>query len=321
MVTIDTEEDDWGTYHPFGASVENIARLRELKPLWDRYGVRPTYLVNHPPMADRKSARILADLAADGTGEFGVHCHPWNSPPLTETDGPPITMMNRLSEEENHAKLLHLTDCFSEMFCVRPRSFRAGRWGLGASVSRALLRLGYDVDSSVSPFVDWSPEGGPDYSRSGQVPYFINPSDPLSPARDGAMVEVPTSVGFLWGPQGLAASVREALENSPAARMKIVGLLDLMGPLAKRWLSPETSTLREMIRLSRALVHSGVRVLDFTFHSPSLLPGATPFVPGEPEKARLLGRIQAFLDYCYRQGYRFATLSEVADSVRTEKAL
>ena len=321
MVTIDTEEDNWGTYFQDGASLASIDRLEELRPLWERYGVRPTYFVNHPPMANRHSAEILAELAAGGAGELGVHCHPWNSPPFKKSFEPPVTMMNRLSDEENHGKLAHLTGLFTDVFQFRPRSFRAGRWGLGPSVARPLSLLGYEVDASVSPFMDWSADGGPDFSRALQIPYRFDPNDPLSPELEGSLVEVPTSIGFLWGPQRLSASTRAILERSPAARLKIVGLLDVFGPLTKRWLSPETSTTREMIRLTKALVRSGVRALDFTFHSPSLLPGATPFVKSEEGRVRFIQRIRSFLEFCSQQGFEFLTITEVAEAVTAGEAL
>ena len=45
-VSIDTEEDDWGSYVRGGTSTANIESLMELQDLFDRWGARPTYLVN-----------------------------------------------------------------------------------------------------------------------------------------------------------------------------------------------------------------------------------------------------------------------------------
>ena len=319
LVTIDTEEDDWWFRSHSEVSVENIRCLTELRAVWERFGVRPTYFVNYLPLASRHSAEVLTEIAQAGDCEMGGHCHPWTTPPLREVDGPgpPVTMMNRISDEENHDKLSRLTDLFMEVFRFRPNSFRAGRWGFGPSVARPLRDLGFTVDASVSPLLDWEPIGGPDYSRSRQVPYRFDPDDPFTPVEEGSMTEVPTSVGFLWGFHRLSGSVRTHLERSPARHLKITGLLDTLGPLARRWLSPETSSIREMTRLSKALVRSGVRVLDLTFHSSTLLPGATPFVRNEADKKRFLGKIETFIEFCSQQGFNFATVSEVADEIRT----
>jgi len=311
LVSIDTEEDDWAKYELRGSPVENIELLPEFQSLWDRYGARPTYFVNYPPLESDRAASVLAELSRDTSCEMALHCHPWNTPPQEETEGRPETMMYRLSREENRQKLDTLARLYRERLQADPVSFRAGRWGFGPSVAGALMDLGVRVDSSVSPFVDWTSFGGPDFSGAPQRPYRFHPDRPLSPALDGPMVEVPTSVGYLRGNQALAASVRAWLEKSAVRHLKVVGVLDVTGMLARRWLSPEISTDREMIQLARALVSSGARILDLTFHSSSLLPGATPFVRSQREKEEFVARIEAFLEFCADEGFQFATVGQV----------
>jgi hypothetical protein len=317
IVTIDTEEDDWGSYRPAGASVENIRLLPELLPLWERFGARPTYFVNYPPMASSEASRILRLLAMEGRCEMGVHCHPWNTPPLAGEEEIAESMMCRLPEEVNHAKLCVLGDLFQAHFHSRPRAFRAGRWGFGPSVARPLVHLGYEGDFSVSPFMDWTSIGGPDYTRAPRRPYRFEPEEPFRAAKEGSLVEVPTSTGFLRGPQSSSAVLRRALERSCLARVKVVGALDSLGLLARRWISPENTSGTDMVRLANTLVRSGFQVLDMTFHSPTLLPGATPFVHDERDKGRLLRRIERFLEFCRQQEFVFATASEVAAAVRS----
>lgn len=319
MVTIDTEEDDWGSYRPTGASVENIRRLEGLTELWERFGARPTYFVNYPPMDSPGASEVLRTLATGTPCEMGVHCHPWNTPPLAGGSEEPPSMMNRLSEEENEAKLRVLTQRFTELFGTRPRVFRAGRWGFGPSVARPLHKLGFEADFSVSPYMDWSGIDGPDYSEASPVPYRFEPSSPFVPRSDGPLVEVPTSVGYLRGPQGFSGRARQALERSPLARWKVVGVLDTLGLLARRWISPETSSAGEMVRLAATLARSGFKVLDLTFHSSTLHPGLTPFVKTESERRRFLARIEKFLAYCSREGFRFSTAGEVAAAVKEQE--
>jgi len=88
----------------------------------------------------------------------------------------------------------------------------------------------------------------------------------------------------------------------------MVGILDRLGLAALRWLSPEVATGPEMIRLARTLVAGGVRFLNFTFHSPTLVPGLTPFVRSEADLRAFLGRIEQFLDFARSHGFRFAPL-------------
>jgi hypothetical protein len=50
----------------------------------------------------------------------------------------------------------NLHKAFVARFGVTPVSFRAGRWAFGPAVARSIQDLGYRVDSSVIPLVDWS---------------------------------------------------------------------------------------------------------------------------------------------------------------------
>ncbi len=202
---------------------------------------------------------------------------------------------------------------------VRPTSFRAGKWGFGTTVALALQQEGYRVDSSVTPFIDWTRHGGPNFSQAPKRPYRFHPARPLVPDPSGPMIEIPTTIGFLRGTQAAAGRWRRRLERGVAARLGVVGVLDLTGILTKRWLSPEGSSGREMVRLANTCVAGGAKVLVLSLHSSTLLPGATPFVATAADRHRFLAAIDAFLEYCTDRGFRFATLSEAAEA--SERAL
>lgn len=321
LVSIDTEEDNWGMWGKDGATVDNIQHLVELQEYFDKWGARPTYLVNRPPLMDSESVAVLAEIAQHEGVEIGVHCHPWNTPPHTGA-GFENSMMCNLPVEVNRAKIKEvLTRIISELG-VDPVSFRAGRWGFGPTVSRALAEEGIFIDCSVTPFLDWTSEGGPDYSQAELNPYRFSPDEPLAIDTAGEMIELPTTVGFLHGNHHRLSILRHRLERSPAARLKLVGLVDLSGLMTRRWLSPEQSTLDEMISLTKAVVGSGSTVLQMTLHSCSLLAGATPFVHDEDDRRAFLRRIDDYLRFCSESGYEFATITETAADIRgDEKAL
>ena len=310
-VTIDTEEDDWGSYHQHDPSTKNIAHLDELQDIFDRWGVRPTYLVNHPPLVNRKAVGVLGSLASRESVEIGAHCHPWNTPPIF-ADRPTSSMMHQLSREENRSKLREIRRRLLVELGIEPNSFRAGRWALGPTVAEPLVELGFEIDCSVIPFMDWSTVGGPDYSNAPHRPYRFDPAHPLRPAAAGRLIELPATVAFLAGRNRPQARIRSWLERGLIRHTKIVGVLDRMGILERRELSPETSSSESMIRLSDAWVSSGESFLQMTFHSCSLLPGSTPFVRTDQERARLLLSVENFLRYCQTSGFRFRTLSEAA---------
>ena len=315
-ITIDTEEDNWGAYSWEGATVRNIQELPRVQDVFDRYGAKPTYLVNYAPLVSADSVRVLGDLASREDIEIGAHCHPWNTPPETP-GGVDNSWMFRFSEAVNRAKIEVVRDrCVGELG-VRPRSFRAGRWGMGPTVTNALHAAGFCIDCSVSPFIDWSHDGGPDYSEATHTPYRFDPGAPLSPADEGVMVQLPTTIGFLRGDPRRSARRRRWLESSALARLKVVGVGDRLGLLARRWLSPESSTGSEMVRLVDAtLGPTHADFLQLTFHSCTLLPGTTPFVGDESDRDRFLAWIDEVLAHLQGLGARFATLAEVDSSMR-----
>jgi hypothetical protein len=311
-VSIDTEEDDWGRYDETRPSTKNISHLPELQDLFDRWGVRTTYFVNRPPLVDSTSSAVLAALAERNDLEIGGHCHPWNTPPIQA--GAP-SMMSALSYEQNIAKIREITKRIYEELGVLPASFRCGRWALGPTVSRALHDCGYVVDSSVTPLLDWTASGGPDFTMAPRRPYRFAPHDPLEPSPHGTMVEVPATVGFLRGGQDRMATLRRRLTAGPLRHLRLLGLLDRMGIMRRRRLSPEGATAAEMVRLTEALAQAGEPVVGITFHSCTLLPGATPYVRSEAERRAFLGRLNTVLGHCHQQGYRYMTVFEAATAV------
>jgi hypothetical protein len=319
VVSIDTEEDDWGSYKETGATVRNIVLLPTLQARLDRWDVRPTYFVNYPPLTEPAAVSVLRDLSRRSDLEIGTHCHIWNTPPYTGA-GESRSMMWRFPVEVLRAKLLSLTDAIESHLGVHPVAFRSGKWSFGPTVAEALHEEGYEIDSSVTPFIDWSRDGGPDFSTAPQHPYRFHPQRPQKPDDTGTMLEIPTTIGFLRGRQERSARWRRLLENGVSARFGVVGILDRSGLLAKRWLSPESSTGPEMIRLAQACVDAGARVLVVSLHSSVLLPGATPVVADEADRERLLAALDTFLAFCTEARYEFATMSAAHQEASWERA-
>ena len=304
FVTVDTEEDNWGDYSCRSPSVSNVTMLPALQALCDRYGVVPTYLANWPVVAGDSSRDVLRELAGDGRCEIGTHVHPWNTPPVIEETGPRHSMLCNLPDELIASKLSGLHSLMIERLRATPVSFRAGRWGFSRAVAETLLKLGYRVDSSVSPFVDWTAAFGPDYRAAPTHAYRFRPAHPLQPAGGGDLVEIPATIGFLGARPQLGMRLRAWAFRPLPRRLRMVGVLDRLGWATLRWLSPEVATGKEMIKLARVLVGSGARFLNLTFHSPTLVPGLTPFVRTDDQLREFLDRIEEFLDFARTSGFR-----------------
>ena len=175
IVTIDTEEDNWSRYSATDNPVKNIERLPHLQSLFDIFGVKPTYLVSYPVATSPRSVDILRGFLDEGKCEIGMHCHPWNTPPFEEEINNYNTMLCNLPEELQYKKMENLHKMILRNFGIVPVSFRAGRWGFNQGVARALCRLGYRVDTSVTPFENWVIYQGPDFSGFDPFPFRFDP--------------------------------------------------------------------------------------------------------------------------------------------------
>jgi hypothetical protein len=314
VITVDTEEDLWAEYRREGNPVENIGALPMFQELADRYGAIPTYLVNWAVADAAASSRTLRGLVESGDCEIGMHCHPWNTPPFEEPLDRYHSMLCSLPAALVARKLENLHTRIVERVGVVPVTFRAGRWGFSESVGRSLQKLGYTIDTSISPGVDWTKDHGPDYSKAPITPYRFDPSDYLTPAPFGPLLEVPPTIGFWQGHHAARLRIRKALLGSRAARgLRLPGLLDRTRLLNFGWLSPEPSDAASMIRIARRALRNGTRTLNLCFHSTSLVPGLTPFVRTRADRADFLQRIEVFLRFAAESGIVFSRLSDATE--------
>jgi len=314
IVSIDTEEDNWQPSRN-GVAVGNIRELERLGGFFDRLGVRPTYLVNYQVAIDPCAVNTLRSLCAAGTAELGAHLHPWNTPPLTEAFVPRNTMLKNLPADLQLAKLDRLTDALEEAFNRTPRAFRAGRFGFGPSTVDALLRRGYRVDTSVTPFWNWEwLDEGPSFVGAPLDAYRLAPDEDVTrPAPNGELLEIPLSYGFSRGPFSFWGPARRLLEERPFRWLHLAGIAARTGLVNRIVLSPELASAAQMLTLSRRLLDEGVRHLQLFWHSPSLTPGLTPFVVTAADVARLYEAVERYLDgLAGMTNVTFATISEAA---------
>ena len=196
IITIDTEEDNWGNYSPTGHTLENIERLPYLQGLFDEYDVKPAYLITYPVATDEKTVSILKGILKEGKCEIGSHCHPWNTPPFEEKNTIENSMLCNLPMDLQYKKLESLDNVIMQNFDIKPISFRAGRWGYNQEVAKNLYKLGYRIDTSITPFVDWRDDHGPDFSDILPLPFKFSCENVYGETPNGFMLEVPVTIGF-----------------------------------------------------------------------------------------------------------------------------
>src|SRR2546426_5240235 len=297
VVSIDTEEDNWAPART-GITVDNIRELPRLHRVLGRLGVRPTYFVTYQVALRPWAADILRGISADGNGEIGAHLHPWNTPPLTDELVPRNTMLLNLPAPLQAVKIASLTNALQAATGERPRSFRAGRWGFGASTAAALLKCGYRVDSSVTPFESWARyDHGPSHVGAPLDVYRLDGlGDTRVPVPGGALVEVPVSCGYSRGPIHSWARLHALLNSSVARGLRLGAMASRAGVIRHIVLNPELEPVENMLTLSRHLIGQGVRHLHVSLHSPSLRPGLTPFAPTRADVERLYSALDTYLD-------------------------
>jgi hypothetical protein len=292
FVVVDTEEEfDWhGPFARDNTSVEAIRQLPVLQHLLDKHRVKPTYVIDYPVAANPVSAAVIRGLYETGNCAVGAHLHPWVNPPFTEALTRTNSFASNLGAAE-HAKLAALTDVIEERVRVRPRIYKAGRYGIGASTVRALEQLDYVIDVSVNPLMDFSAEQGPNFERFDARPFRFG--------TNGKLLEVPCTLGFAGFVRRFGRSVHRMADATIGRTLRLPGVLARTGTLNKIMLSPEGNTLPEMQALTRALLGDGVRTFSLTLHSPSVEPGHTPYVRDAADLSAFMDRIDGFCDFFF----------------------
>jgi len=290
LVVIDTEEEfDWSA--PFDRRNTRVTHMREidrLQAVFDEFGIRPIYVVDYPIASQRDAADALRAIHASGRAEIGAHLHPWVSPPFDEEVTARNSYPGNLPRDLERRKLGVLADAIEEGVGVRPRSYKAGRYGLGPNTAATLAELGFEVDLSPCPAFDLSADGGPDYSLFPVEPFWLD-----EPHR---LLSIPTTgafVGFLRDFSGLyRLAVRPELSWA-----HLPGILSRLHALDRLRLTPEGFLPEHHRRITRALLDRGVRTFTFSLHSPSVKPGCTPYVRSDREREQFLDACRRYFDF------------------------
>src|SRR5436190_424177 len=317
VVSVDTEEDNWRPCRD-GVTVENIRELPRLDALFPRLRGRAPYVTTYQVASHGWAAATLRRLH-EGGAEIGAHLHPWNTPPLEEPFLPRNTMLTNLAPPLQLAKLERLTTALREGTGVQPVAFRAGRYGLGRETIPALIRCGYQVDSSVTPFVSWEAfDDGPTFVGAPLDMYRLGGGgDVRTPEPGGALMELPMSIGYSRLPFGVWGSVYRLLTARPLHSLHLLGIASRLGLITRILLSPETHSVADMLTLSRRLIEGGCRHLHLFFHSPSLRPGLSPFVTDAPGVERFYRTIASYVENLTRlASVAFVTVSEAAANLQ-----
>jgi hypothetical protein len=298
-VTIDCECDKgtgWHSQKPlrFAGVLEGMGA--RLQPLFRARSAKPTYLLSPEVMRDPGSVDLLRTLQGDA--ELGTHLHGEYAEP--DAFEPDVTraFQREYPYEVERAKLLYITDLFRRAFGREPRSFRAGRFGIGPHTIGILDSLGYRVDSSVTPNVDWSGAGAPGLCFRGAPTQPYRP-DPKRPERAGSscVLEVPVTIR------------RHALAP-------------FVGGLAPpQWLRPTRGTAKGLVAIARAEIAAAARsdrshqptVLNAMLHNVEVVANASPYARNDTAARAILARLDALLAFAQTENIPVVGLADIAE--------
>jgi hypothetical protein len=302
VVVIHTEEEfDWDKPHDRAATgVAHMRHIHRAQEVFDAFGIVPNYVIDYPIATQPEAIAPLKVYSDAGRALIGAHLHPWVSPPFEEEVNARNSYPGNLPRALEYEKLRVLSDRIAAAFDVRPLTYLAGRYGFGPNTGEILESLGYEVDISAAASIDYSADGGPDYSGYTSDPYWFG--------RSRRLLGLPGSGGYVgWFRSGGTPLYRH-LTRPWLRRMRLSGAVARLRLLERIRLSPEDYSEPEMRRLTHALMADGVRVFVFSFHSPSVMPGGTPYVRSDADLGRFLEKCRRYFDFF---------LSELSGTVMT----
>ncbi|WP_205763484.1 polysaccharide deacetylase family protein [Pseudopontixanthobacter vadosimaris] len=306
LLTVDTEEEfDWnGPFSQTGHGLDHVPRLRKFQQFCENIGVSPVYLIDWPVAHSPFAIEIIGGAVRDGKAELGIQLHPWVNPPHSEEINGFNSFAGNLPAEVEREKFLRLRDAIAKNFAVQPLIYRAGRYGLGPNTADLLKDAGILIDSSVRAHFDYGEHGGPDYRNHPLHPYWID--------RERTLLELPLTSPFAGRLRQHGRCIYPALKAMPSIRsaMARAGLLERIS------LTPEGVNATEALRGIGCALEAKLPVLVFSFHSPSLVPGFTPYVRNEEDLDDLYDWWRAVYAELRLRGVKPTTIGEILKNVQ-----
>ncbi|HEX3810931.1 MAG TPA: hypothetical protein VHW02_14645 [Rhizomicrobium sp.] len=315
LVIIDAEESfNW--HAPFSRTnirADTKAAQGQTRIIFERFGIKPTYAVDYPVASQPAGYQPLVDLSRSGFCDIGAQLHPWVTPPYEEMVSEENSYANNLPPELEKRKIQELTAKIHEIFQIRPKLYRAGRYGAGHATPQILEGLGYEIDCSVLPGMKLAP-AAPDYSGGIARPYWLGETRSL--------LEIPVTIGTVGFAGKKGERIYQRLASPVGRKLRIPAIAARLGIVERIRLTPEGTTIDEAKRLTHKLLRDENRIFVISYHSPSLEPGNTPYVRDRNDLKVFLRWLEEYLEFFMAQlGGLPSTPSEVRDWARAAPAL
>jgi len=291
-ISIDTECDhdvNWARSNPLTCHSINRGLPEILQPAFEQVKAVPTYLLTIEVLEDPEGVDTLKNL--QGSFEYGTHLHAGFVEPQKKhfdyagVDCPDF--QSSYPPEIEYQKLATLTNKFEQELGFKPTSFRAGRFGASSDTINSLQKLGYKVDTSVTPGIKWTePNGSVDFRRAPQQPYFPGDSITARGSKDNnRILEVPVTVK----PQ--------LLRRQP------------------KWFRPWFASVEQMKSIYeyhlKKYADQKIVTINMMFHSMEIIEKASPYPQSKDDVKRFVDDMQQTLRWCGEDGAQFCGLSDL----------
>ena len=306
LISVDTEEEfDWdGPFTRDKHTTVSVPMLEKFQEFVEKFGVRPLYFIDYSIVQNDTAGTFLRSVAERQAATIGVHLHPWVNPPYEEQVNVHNSFAGNLPKELEEQKLRLLRDAIRDNVGVTPTIYRAGRYGIGPNTTGILRKLGFTMDSSIRPRFNYGEQGGPDFVAVGSEPFWWD--------EDRNLLEVPLTTvysGIFRRQPGLAAAM---MEKSPL----INALFSRSKMLERIPLTPEGISARETKEAIDVALDDDLRLLVFSFHSPSLSPGHTPYVRSEADLDAFYDWWREILEHLAARGVKPVTIEDIREAAR-----
>lgn len=305
LLTVDTEEEfDWtGEFTRDRHGLDHVPAIARFQQFCEGLGVVPVYLVDWPIANSPRAVEIIASAVRSGRAEIGIQLHPWVNPPFDDDVNARNSYAGNLPPDLERAKFLQLRDRIVAAFGAQPLIYRAGRYGLGTETAALLRDAGVPIDSSVRANFDYTAGHGPNYSRHPLVPYWVD--------EQRSVLELPLTTVFF----GLLRQQGRLLAPLLAKVPRLAGVLSRLTFLERIALTPEGVTAEEALRGIDIALDDRLPLIVLSFHSPSLVPGHTPYVRSDLDLDRLYDWFRRIYAYLAMRGVEPTTVAEIMQSV------
>lgn len=310
LITIDTEGDNlWGK--PSSITTKNAEYLYRFQELCEEYRFKPTYLTNYEMVSNQVFIEFARDVIKRDTGEIGMHLHPWNSPPLI-----PLTMddfstqpyLIEYNEQIIRQKIEYMTKLLEDTFQINIVSHRAGRWAINEYYVKVLQELGYKVDCSVTPLINWSSQkgnpggrGGADYSSFPDKAYFLDIDNVWKKGKSN-ILEVPMTV------IPTDSTVSEVINYKCKNTKLMKRFVNKFFPSCFM-LRPNGKNLYSLLKIIDKVIDNKGDYAEFMLHSSEFMPGGSPTFKCKSDVERLYRDLR-ILFHSVHESFNGATMAE-----------